>query len=349
MLYLISALCAAILALLVVLVLKARRAPGQDQGMLLFQQQLESLREQLQRSLSGVTSQVLDSQKAMGERLDNASRAVGQVQKSLGALGEATNQVFEVGKSISTLQEILRAPKLRGILGELFLSELLKQMLPAEHFSLQHAFKNGQIVDAVVRLGENLVPIDSKFPLENFRKMIEAQGEEDKQAFRKKFWSDVRLHVNAISVKYILPEEGTYGFALMYIPAENVYYETIINDQESGLSLCTEAMAKKVIPVSPNTLYAYLQAIVLGLRGMNVEKEAHLILKRLDQLKNDFARFYESYDLMGKHLNNARIKYDEASKRLERFEDRLVGVSESAPQQTELLPKEEESLPFSRP
>ena len=160
----------------------------------------------------------------------------------------------------------------------------------AEHFRLQHQFKNGDVVDAVILIGANFVPVDSKFPLENFRRVVEAATESERIAARKQFLRDVKRHVDAIATKYILCDEGTYDFALMYVPAENVYYETIIKEDNAGdeRQLFGYALGKRVIPVSPNSFYAYLQTILLGLRGMKVEERAHEILNTLARLRADF-------------------------------------------------------------
>src|SRR5437773_3651306 len=176
------------------------------------------------------------SQSAVGERLDNTSRVVGEVQKGLGELREATAKVYEVGRDVASLHDILRAPKLRGGLGEFLLGDLLAQVLPPAHFTLQHAFRSGERVDAVVRLGDGLVPVDAKFPLEDFRRLLEAADDDERARARKAFVAQVRRHIDDIATKYVLPDEGTYDFALMYIPAENVYYETIIRDEEPGLA-----------------------------------------------------------------------------------------------------------------
>jgi DNA recombination protein RmuC len=283
--------------------------------------------------LSEVTHQLLSSQETVSGRLDKAAAVVGEVQRSLGALGQQSQRILEVGQDIAALQEILRAPKLRGTLGELFLGELLGQMLPPAHFELQHRFRSGEIVDAVVRVGDRLVPVDSKFPLENFRRVLEAPSDEERKAARRKFASDVRKHIDAVAGKYILPDEGTYDFALMYIPAENVYYETIVKDEQAGeeRSISAYALERRVVPVSPNSIYAYLQVIALGLRGLKVEEQARSILEHLARLQGEVARFTETFEVLGKHLGNAQKSYQETEKRLARLEDKLGSLKEGAP------------------
>ena len=182
--------------------------------------QLGLISAQVNQQLATIGKQVQEATGQMGTRLDNAARVVGEVRQNLGELTKATERVFDVGKDIASLQEILRAPKLRGVLGELFLGDLLTQILPPTHFTLQHKFKSGEAVDAVIRLGQGLVPVDSKFPLENFRRAREAPEEADRKRARREFAGDVRRHVDAIREKYIRPFDGTFDFALMYVPAE---------------------------------------------------------------------------------------------------------------------------------
>jgi DNA recombination protein RmuC len=263
---------------------------------------------------------------------------VGEVRQNLGELTKATERVFDVGKDIASLQEILRAPKLRGVLGELFLGDLLSQILPPTHYALQYKFKSGEAVDAAIHLGQGIVPVDSKFPLENFRRVIASEAEDERKAAKKKFAIDVKKHIDAIASKYILPDEGTFDFALMYIPAENVYYEVILKDDAFGedKGLCAYALAQRVIPVSPNSFYAYLQAIVLGLKGLRIEKNAQEMIQHLKRLQGDFQRFRDDFDVLGKHLGNTRGKYEDAAKRLERFGEKLLSVEDSAASPTTL-------------
>jgi len=306
-------------------------------------QQLSMITTQVNSQLGLVTQQLQKSTGDLNSRLDNAARVVQEVSKGLGGLSEATKKVFDVGKDIASLQEILRSPKLRGGLGELFLGDLLAQIFPPAHYTLQHRFKSGEAVDAVIRVGQSIVPVDAKFPLENFKRVIETASEEERKTAKKKFIADVRKHIDAISGKYILPDEGTFDFALMYIPAENVYYELIIRDEvvDTDKALLNYAFAKRVIPVSPNSFYAYLQTILLGLKGLHIEAEAQEILKNLARLSGDFRKFQEEFELVGKHLTNTKARYDEADKRLLKFGDKLCSLTSSeepALEETRKLP-----------
>ncbi len=354
-------LSAALFSAILFLIFKQRqiqlalsKEPEFQTPMVLLQQQVEALREQVRANLEG-NSQVLQtqlgdlnrqlndrlkdssqmqqkSQESLNQRLDNAAKVVGEVQGKLGKLEESSQRLFEVGKDIRSLQEILRAPKLRGSLGEYFLADLLAQILPREHFELQHAFKNGEKVDAVIQLGGKWVPIDAKFPLENFQRFLACEQEDEKKSFKKAFVSDVKKHIDAIANKYIRPDEGTFDFALMFVPAENIYYEVIVKDEitEGDHQLANFAMGRKVIPVSPNTLYVYLNTIVLGLKGLRIEKAAAEILKSLSRLSSDFNRLSDSFRKVGVHLHNAQSSFTDAEGRLVKFGDkmeRLHGIS----------------------
>jgi DNA recombination protein RmuC len=258
--------------------------------------------------------------KLVGEKVEGSMGVFGQVQQSLGQLAERTQQIQEVGKNISSLREILRSPKPRGILGELFLEELLKDSLSIGYYQLQYRFKNGEIVDAIVRIGENLVPIDSKFPLESFENMVAAEAEEDetkKIKSRRAFTQTVKGHIDVVS-KYIRPDENTFDFALMYVPAENIYYETIC---QGGIH--AYCMEKRVFLVSPNSFNAYLQAIVLGLKGLHIEKTARDILGHLVSLQDDFNDFQNDYEVLGGHIQHASQKYDDSGRKLTKLGGKL--------------------------
>lgn len=291
-------------------------------------QQIDGIRQSV-AALQGQVVQSLDgTRRVMDERLDGAARVIQSVQHQLGQLGERTQQLAEIGKDIAGLQNILRSPKLRGNLGELFLGDLLAQILPPDHFRMQYAFKGGETVDAVVVLKAGIVPVDAKFPLENFQRVIRAQSDDEKRPARRAFIQDVKKHIEGIAKKYIRPDEDTFDFALMYIPAENVYYETIIKDDEieGDGAIFDYALKRRVIPVSPNSFYAYLQTILLGLKGMRIEESAREVINQLERVRGEFGRFAESFRLIGGHLDNARAKFEEARGRLEKLDQKLSQI-----------------------
>jgi len=265
--------------------------------------------------------------KTVGERIADTTRVFGEVREKLGELTKGTQQIEEVGKNISSLQEILRAPKFRGGFGELLLGRLLADILPHENYELQHRFRNGEAVDAVIKIGENLVPIDSKFPLEDFERILAAESEDEQAALRRQFTRTIKKHIDNVT-KYILPDEHTFDFALMYIPAENIYYETILRGHEES-EIYSYSLQKRVIPVSPNSFYAYLQVIILGLKGLHIESAASEILGHLGRLQGDLADFQEDYETLGGHIRHAANKYDEASRKLDRFGDKLQLTGET--------------------
>ncbi len=279
---------------------------------------------QVNERLNQMQQSLLDANKIIGANLGNATSIFGTVQEKLGSLSETNRQIYEVAKNISSLQDLLRAPKFRGQLGETFLENLLSQVLPKDHYYIQYRFKTSDTVDAAIKLGDKLVPIDAKFSLENFQKMASAADEALKSTFRKKFIQDVKCRIEEISSKYILPGENTYDFGLMYVPAESVYYEIIVTED-----LLNYSISRKIFPVSPATLYAYLEVICLGLKGLKVEENAKVILKNLASLGNEIAKLREDFGLLGNHLSNASRKYEDTQKRLDRFSEKLSGIQDN--------------------
>ncbi|MDD5059697.1 MAG: DNA recombination protein RmuC [Candidatus Omnitrophica bacterium] len=279
---------------------------------------------QVNDRLNQMNQSLQEANKIIGSNLGNATNAFGNVKEQLGKLEQTNQQIIAISRDISSLQELLRAPKFRGSMGETFLENLLSQVLPKDHYQAQYRFKTGDVVDAVIKLGEKIVPVDAKFSLENFQKMQESCDEPAREACRKKFVQDIKNRINEISSKYILPTENTYDFALMYIPAENVYYEVIIKGD-----IFSYSMSKKVIPVSPNTFFAYLQVICLGLRGLKVEENAKMILKSLSSLSIETDKFKEDFNILGSHLVNANTKYAEAQKHFDKVSERLLNVHET--------------------
>ncbi len=298
---------------------------SQDGNIRQINDQLGKLTGEIGNRLQESLKHFQEANRSVGDRLDNAARVVGEVQNRLGKLEVATQQVHAVGREIATLQETLRAPKFRGGFGEFLLNDLLAQILPRGSYELQYGFRTGERVDAVIHTQEGMIPVDSKFPYANFKRMLEAKAEEEKKPARREFLADVRKHVDDIG-KYIRPDEGTLPFALMYIPAENVYYEAIIKDEDLEADLLSYCQKKRVFPVSPNSFHAYLQTIAIGFRGMKIEEWAQSLDASLERLKEDLTRFADEFGQIGGHLKNARQKYETAERRLDNFQEKLVNL-----------------------
>lgn len=315
---------AAILVLLVVLVvlvgflLLQLRAASPATATIL-QQQLIEVRARLdalveaQRELpTTVTSGNLEQ-----------ARALADVRERMAQLTEVTRRLEQVGESVSEVHELLRVPKLRGNLGEVWLEELLRQVFPSSLYSTQYSFTTGERVDAVLRVGDRLVSIDAKFPLEACQRM--AAGD-DQDRLRSAFRRSLKQRIDEIAAKYIRPEEGTYGFAMMYVPAEAVYYEAIVRgeDLEDGASVMAYALNRRVIIVSPNTFYAYLVALLHGLRGLEVDQRAQEILNALVGVQQQVERFQRSFDVLGRHLEHAGRQHSASRRELQRLQDVLA-------------------------
>jgi DNA recombination protein RmuC len=261
----------------------------------------------------------------MDRRLESTAQTTTQVQRQLGKLGQANAEILARATELKRLEQALRPPKARGGFGELLLENLLRDRLPADAYQVQYGFSTGERVDAVIKV-ERLVPIDAKFPLDNFERLVEAETEEEQTLHDKAFARDLKNHVDAIAEKYIRPDEGTYDFALMYLPSESVYYELVCG--KTG-ALLQYAHAKRVFPVSPTTFTSQLQVIVLGLKGMQIEQRAHEVMAYVAQLEQDFGRFRDDFGLIGKHLGHAQSKYSDAERRLDRFETKLERAADT--------------------
>ncbi len=258
-------------------------------------------------------------QNTIDKNLQSQVQTLKDVNIELGKLQGANQRIIELGSDIKSLQQILASPKLRGGLGEWSLENILSAVLPAESFALQYTFRDGKKVDALVKMPDYTVPIDAKFPLENFQKLQKAENEAETKKLRREFLKDVQKHIDKIAESYIKPNEGTLDFAIMYIPAENVYYEAMVKITEDTISIQDYAMTRKVFPVSPNLLYVYLMTIVMGLHGLQIEKQAAEIRKNLKTLNVSFADFISLWDTLGGHLRNAHSKHDEGQKKLDKL------------------------------
>jgi DNA recombination protein RmuC len=279
--------------------------------------QLAERNAELDRRLEAMTS-------TLDRRLEGSSQAAGEIHRRLGELGRANEEILARANDLKRLEQALRPPKARGGFGELLLENLLRDRLPLGAFQMEHGFRSGERVDAVIK-ADRLVPVDAKFPLDNFERLAEAETDEHRALAEKAFARDIKTHVDAIAAKYIRPDEGTYDFALMYFPSEAVFYELVCGKTGAMLAYAHE---QRVFPVSPTTFVAYLQVIVLGLKGMQIEQRAQDVMAYCAQLQKDFGRFREDYRLVGKHLGQAQAKYSEAERRLGRFESKLEQASD---------------------
>lgn len=269
------------------------------------------LSESLQRSSQNMTETLMKSSRSLNERLDKAAEVIGALKKEAG-------QFSEVSQSMRDLQAFLKSPKLRGNIGEQVLADLISQIFPKKSFHLQYTFKSGNKVDVAIRTDAGILPIDSKFPMENFQKIVGGETKKERTAARKEFVKDVRRHIDDIAKKYILPEEGTMDFALMYVPSEPVYYE-IVNVEE----LTDYARHKRVYPVSPTTLYAHLQMILLSFEGKKIETRAREIFSLLRSIQKDYEKVESHLTTLGGHIANAYNKFSEVTTSYTRLGQKL--------------------------
>ncbi|MGB2592811.1 MAG: DNA recombination protein RmuC [Candidatus Acidiferrum sp.] len=286
-------------------------------------QRLESVTKALQDGVSNSAQIATQGQTAIANELKNTREQIGHIQKQLGEFQELSRGMSSATKS---LEDVLGGAKTRGLLGEMTLERLLEDSLPASQYALQYRFSSGELADAVIFLRDKkLVTVDSKFPLDSFRR-IATEGEEAKRAFA----TAVKGHADSIAKKYIVPSEGTLDLALMFVPSESVYYELLMTEDNKGEQLDSYCRRKSIIAVSPNTLYAHLCVIHLGLRGMQIEENAKRISAGLSGIQKHMENFTEVFEKLGTHLKNAQQSYGEADKKLEKAQstmDSLISAS----------------------
>ncbi|MHB8753829.1 MAG: DNA recombination protein RmuC [Candidatus Acidiferrales bacterium] len=285
-------------------------------------QQLGQVTSSLQEGLSSSGQLVSQAQAAVASELRNSQEVLGRVGKQLGEIQQAGR---ELSQATQTLQSVLGGAKTRGSLGEVALEALLADALPRSAYETQYRFSTGAIVDAIVRTGERIVSIDSKFPLETYRRI--ADSPEDA---RKEFFQAVRKHAESVAEKYILQNEGTLDVALMFVPSEGVYYELLMTSDIKLGRLDDHCRGKGILPVSPNTLHAYLSAILMGLKGMQVEENAKHLQAGLAGLQSQLDSFAKVYDTLGGHLRHAQQCYDEADRKLDRTRGHLEQMAQGS-------------------
>ncbi len=251
----------------------------------------------------------------MNDRLSEAAKVFAGVQKELGTMRETS-------KMMKDLQEFLQSPKLRGGVGEKVLADTLAQTLPSGQYDTQYQFKDGAMVDAIIKTDQGLIPIDAKFPMENFKKMMQAESEDEKESWRKKFVRDVKKHIDAIGKKYILPGEGTINFALMYIPSEAVYYEVAVQNED----LDDYAYQRKVTFVSPNTFTYFLKILLLGLQEKKVAESAQKILQVLGSIRTEADNFGDELGVLSRHITNAKNAMDRTTSQYQKLSGRIESI-----------------------
>ncbi len=289
----------------VIYLLLAKRTSREDTATLEWlkstQRDLHNLQQTLSETSTRNTRELSESMRVqtqdIHERLTRASEVIGELKREAGAFSE-------VSRSMKELHEFLKSPKLRGNIGEQVLNDLIGQMFPKNSFFIQHHFKSGSIVDVALKTEAGILPIDSKFPMEQFQEMMKGESKELRELGRKEFVKVVKKHIDAIASKYILPEEGTMDFAMMYVPSESVYYEIA-----ADTSLFDYARIRRVYPVSPTTLYAHLQTILLSFEGKKVEQRSRYVFAQLRAIETSFGQFETNFALLGKHITNAHSAF----------------------------------------
>lgn len=309
---------------------ESTRALSEEVGRLsqLLSTQLSSLVDQVGKQLSSTAELLQRQEGTLGQRLSGVSEVMADVREKMGAMEEASRRVAALAQDIASLEDILRAPKARGAFGEWLLSDLLSEVLPKDRFCLQYAFKGGETVDAAIFLEGMVVPVDAKFPLEGFQRLLAAAGPEERRRQRRALVRDAKKHVDTIARKYIHPEEGTADFALMYIPAEGVYFE--LTGKGDGDDLVTYSWSQRVVPCSPNTFYTYLQSVAMGLRGLALARNVREVLGELKGLEDALEGMGNEFSVLGNHLRNAHNKYEDVAKMLEEVQGRIARLAASS-------------------
>lgn len=271
----------------------------------------------------------------MQKQLSESAKLISDVTKQLTKLDETNRRVVDVADELKTLQTVLQNPKQRGVFGEYYLKSVLENVLPPNNFQMQYKFKNGDIVDAVIFLDKNkILPIDSKFSLENYNRMVAAKNKEEKDRLLTKVKNDLKMRIDETS-KYILPNENTMDFAFMFIPSESLYYDLLVSNVGTGSSsrdLIEYAFRdKKVIVVSPTSFMAYLQTVLQGLRSLQIEEQAKDIQKRVGQLSSHLQKFDEYMGKLGRSLETTVNQYNNAHKELGKVDKDMIKISDTEP------------------
>lgn len=307
-----------------------------DSSLGYIKQDLESLNQTLSKTQEAMHERIdrnnASMQTSMHKQMSESSRLIQEVTTRLTKLDETNRRVVDVADELKTLQNVLSNPKQRGVLGEYYLGEILKNTMPPDRYQLQYKFKNGEIVDAAIFLDQGKVlPIDSKFSLENYNRVVEAKDKEKRDTLIKQFKTDLKARIDETS-KYIRPDENTMDFAFMFIPSEAIYYDLLVNKvgtiQTSSQDLIEYAFRdKRVIIVSPTSFMAYLQTVMQGLRSLQIEEQAKEIQKRVGQLGKHLVNYDEYMHKLGNSLGTTVNHYNTAHKELKKIDKDVVKIA----------------------
>lgn len=302
-------------------------AEGGTDGLMLLQKQMESMERMLDTRMAESSKQVHET---MRSQLGESSRLIREITQEITSVKEIGRETGKFAEQLRSLQDILKNPKQRGVLGEYYLETVLKNVLPPGMYETQYMFKNGEIVDAIVRINKKIVPVDSKFSLENYNRLINAP-EAEKPALEKAFVNDLKMRITE-TAKYIRPEEDTMDFAFMFIPSEGIYYDLLVNQVGAGEeeNLIQRAASKyKVIIVSPTSFLAYLQTVMQGLKAMQIEEKAVEIQKRVGELGKHIGAYEEYYKKLGNALGTAVSHYNSGYKELGKIDKDVYRIAET--------------------
>jgi len=307
------------------LLLRKKPEPRKDDNSLvMLQNQLNHISQVLDSKLS-------ESNKNAQFQFSQSAKIIGDVRERLAKLDETNKQVVGFADQLQNLQDILKNPKQRGILGEYYLETVLKNVLPPGSFQMQYSFKDGTIVDAVVFVDKRIIPVDSKFSLENYNRIIESRDPNEKKRFETAFINDLKLRIDETS-KYVKPEEKTMDFAFMFIPSEAVYYDLLINKvgaiTEDTNNLIYYAGKKKVVVVSPTSFLAYLQTVLQGLRNQKISEQAQVIIKEVERLGKHLFIYSEYMRRLGEHLGSTVGSFNKAKAELLKVDKDVVKITD---------------------
>ena len=302
--------------------------PENDTGLKLILQQVNELSRTMDAKMGESARQMNDSVRS---QFGESAKLIREVTQGLTKLDETNRQVVSFADQLQNLQDILKNPKQRGILGEYYLETLLKNVLPPGNYQMQYAFKNGEIVDAVVFVKDKIIPVDSKFSLENYNRLIEEKNPAEKERLEKLFVGDLKLRIQE-TAKYIRPSEGTMDFAFMLIPHEAIYYDLLINKVgailEDTENLIQRAAGKyKVIIVSPTSFLAYLQTVLQGLKAMQIEETAKDIVKRVDELGKHLKSYEDYHSKLGNSLSTAVNHFNNSNKEFRKVDKDVMRIT----------------------